>query len=80
VPGFFSGGALTEEMTVEALWYEASPFLYAVGGLAFVWSTDSALAFGSGVLLVTSATRILVLRRRHRRAVAEHRRKYARRP
>ncbi len=65
---------------MEPWWYEASPFLYAVGGLGLVWSTDSALAFTSGAVLVMSAVRILVLRRRYRRAVAEHRRKYARRP
>jgi len=65
---------------MEPLWYEASPFLYALGGLAFVWSTDSLLAFTSGVVLVMSAIRILILRRRYRRAVAEHHRKYARRP
>ena len=65
---------------MEALWYEASPFLYALGGLAFVWSTDSVLAFASGAVLVMSAIRILILRRRYRRAVAEHRGKYARRP
>jgi hypothetical protein len=65
---------------MEAWWYEASPFLYALGGLVFVWSTDSVLAFTSGVLLVTSAVRILLLRRKFRRAAAEHRRKYARRP
>lgn len=63
---------------MEAWWYEASPFLYALGGLVFVWSVDSALALTSGVLLVTSAVRILLLRRRFRRAKAEHRRKYAR--
>ncbi len=63
-----------------ASWYEGSPFLYALGGLAFVWSTDSLLAFSSGALLVMAAVRILFLRRRHRRAVAEHRRKYARKP
>jgi len=65
---------------MEGWWYEASPFLYALGGLFFVWSTDSVLAFTSAVLLVTSAVRILLLRRKFRRAAAEHRRKYARRP
>ncbi len=63
---------------MEVMWYEAAPFVYALGGLAFVWSTDSVLAFTSGALLVLSAIWILILRRRHRRAVTEHRRKYAR--
>jgi hypothetical protein len=67
-------------MNLPTLWYEASPFLYALGGLGSVWGMDSELAFASGALLVLSATRVLVLRRRHRRAVAEHRRKYARTP
>ncbi len=65
---------------MEAMWYEAAPFVYALGGLAFVWSTDSVLGFTSGTVLVMSAIRILILRRRFRRAVAEHRRKYAPRP
>jgi hypothetical protein len=65
---------------MEAWWYEASPFLYALAGLAFVWSTDSVLAFTSGAVLVMAAVRILILRRRYRKAAAEHRRKYARRP
>ena len=66
-------------MNLQAWWYEASPFVYALGGLGSVWGTDSDLAFASGALLVISATRILVLRRRYRRARAEHHRKYARR-
>jgi hypothetical protein len=67
----------TKEMIVESLWYEASPYFYAVTGLASVWSIDSLLALTSGTLLVTSACTILARRRSYRRAVAEHRRKYS---
>jgi len=67
-------------MILESLWYEASPYFYGVGGLASIWNIDSLLALGSGALLVLSAAAILALRRRSRRAVAEHRRKYSRRP
>ena len=63
---------------LEALWYEASPYVYAVVGLASVLVGDSAPGFLFSVLLVAVAVAILRLRRSHRSPQSRHYRKYAR--
>ena len=57
-------------MDLETLWYEFSPYLYAVFGFtALFYSNGSYLLKGSGILLITAVLTILRLRWIYRRAL-----------
>lgn len=57
-------------MDLETIWYEFSPYLYAVFGFTALFYRDgSFLLKGSGVLLITAALTILRLRWVYRRAL-----------
>lgn len=57
-------------MDLETLWYEFSPYLYAVFGFtALFYSGGSYLLKGSGILLITAVLTILRLRWKYRRAL-----------
>ncbi len=65
-------------MSAEALWYEASPYLYLAVGLSSVLFCTSALGFLFIAMLVAVAVALLRARRMYRSPASEHRRKYAR--
>ena len=54
-------------MDIETTWYEFSPYIYALVGLATIAATDSRLSVCSGALLLVAAATILRLRWVHRR-------------
>lgn len=54
-------------MSMEELWYEASPYFYAVLGTGVLLGSDGALALSSGALLVITSAIILWLRFVNRR-------------
>lgn len=54
-------------MDLETLWYEFSPYVYAVAGIASVASTRSTVGIVSGVLLLAAAATIFRLRWTYRR-------------
>ena len=57
-------------MDLESLWYEFSPYLYAVFGVGAVfYGPGSLLLKGSGILLVAAALTIVRLRWVYRRAL-----------
>lgn len=57
-------------MDLETMWYEFSPYLYAVFGFtALFYSGGSFLLKGSGILLITAVLTILRLRWVYRRAL-----------
>lgn len=57
-------------MDLETIWYEFSPYLYAVFGFtALFYSGGSFLLKGSGLLLITAVLTILRLRWVYRRAL-----------
>lgn len=57
-------------MDLETIWYEFSPYLYAVSGVtALFYSPGSYLLKGSGILLITAVLTILRLRWIYRRAL-----------
>ncbi len=49
-------------MDLEELWYETSPFIYALLGLAVLLNTDGFLAKASGALLLVASATVLRLR------------------
>ena len=62
-------------MSIEEIWYESSPYVYALAGLTVLAGADGALAKMSGGLLLIAAGTILRLRwvHRARRAAANSR-------
>lgn len=54
-------------MDLETLWYEFSPYLYAVAGVASILSTRSTVGIVSGLLLLAASGTILRLRWNYRR-------------
>ncbi len=55
-------------MTLERIWYEASPYLYAATGVASARDPRASLLMGlSAMLLVVAALTIVALRWIHRR-------------
>lgn len=60
-------------MSREALWYEASPYLYLVISVAAAFFSGSALGLVSCALLVTASVAILRLRRIYRRPARQAR-------
>ena len=57
-------------MDLENLWYEASPFVYGIGGLFALLTQPGAILLRiSGVLLIAAALTILRMRWRYRRAL-----------
>lgn len=54
-------------MDLETLWYEASPYIYAVAGAISMFNMKSGLSIVSGLLLLAASATILRLRWVHRR-------------
>ena len=54
-------------MDLETFWYEALPYLYAIGGAIAILHGGPSILKGSGVLLIVASLAILRLRRVHRR-------------
>lgn len=65
-------------MCVEAVWYEASPYLYLAVGLGSLLFCTSTLGFLFSAILVAVAVALLSARRVYRSPERQHRRKYAR--
>ncbi len=65
-------------MNLEPLWYESSPFVYLVLGLAAVLFSHSALGLAFSAVLIATAITIFSLRLAYRSPASEMRRKYAR--
>ena len=65
-------------MSLEALWYEASPYAYFVVGLASALFSNSVVGFVFSALLLTASFTILRLRRIHRSPARVESRKYSR--
>jgi len=66
-------------MSIESLWYEASPYVYAAGGAFAVLGSDGALAKVSGGVLLVAAGTIMRLRWTYRRRRADARSRAVRR-
>ena len=60
-------------MSIEELWYEASPYIYVLLGVAVLFGSNETLGLASGGLLLLAAGTILRLRwlHRHRRTERE---------
>ncbi len=54
-------------MDLETLWYEFSPYVYAIAGVLSILNLKSGLSITSGVLLLAASATILRLRWVHRR-------------
>ena len=65
-------------MSVEATWYEASPYVYFVVGLASVLFSDSDLGLVFSALLLIASFAMLRLRRIYRSPDRQEYRKYSR--
>ncbi len=65
-------------MLLEALWYETSPYVYVVAGLASVLFSSSASGVVFSALLVAASLDILRRRRSYRNYESEQYRKYSR--
>ena len=65
-------------MSLEALWYEVSPYAYFVVGLSSALFSDSDFGFVFCALLLTAAFIIVRLRRIYRSPVRVESRKYSR--
>ncbi len=65
-------------MSLEALWYEASPYVYLAVGAAAILFSNSALGFVFSAGLVAFAALLLGLRAVYRSPARERLRKYAR--
>lgn len=58
-------------MKLEPIWYEYSPYVYAVGGMLSLSNYGSYISIGSGVLLIGASATILRMRLVYRRNRAE---------
>jgi hypothetical protein len=65
-------------MSLEALWYEVSPYVYFVVGLASALFSNSDVGFVSSALLLAASFTILRLRRIYRSPDRLECRKYSR--
>ena len=65
-------------MRLEALWYEVSPYVYFVVGLASASFSDSDFGLLCSALLLTATFTIVRLRRIHRSPDSVKFRKYSR--
>ena len=54
-------------MDLETLWYEFSPYVYAVAGVVSILNLKSGLSITSGILLLGASATILRLRWINRR-------------
>ncbi|CAN5374434.1 hypothetical protein BH11PSE11_BH11PSE11_32120 [soil metagenome] len=62
-------------MKLEPIWYEYSPYLYAVAGVVSISNYPSYISIGCGVLLLIASGTILRMRLMYRRNKAlEHER------
>jgi hypothetical protein len=53
-------------MSLEEIWYESSPYVYALLSVVVVLSSDGTLATLSGCMLLAAAATIIRLRWKHR--------------
>jgi hypothetical protein len=60
-------------MDIEAAWYEASPYVYAVAGFGSLSNFHSYIAVFSGVILLIASGTILKMRFTYRKMQAEKR-------
>ncbi len=58
-------------MSIEPIWYEYSPYVYAAGGAFSLSNYGSYVAIVSGVLLIVASLTILRMRRVYRKNKAE---------
>lgn len=65
-------------MKVEALWYETSPYVYLVVGIAAVLFSHSPVGFAFSAILIATAITICCLRRVYRSPARQTLRKYSR--
>jgi len=65
-------------MSLEAAWYEASPYAYLVVGLSAALFSNSDFGFVFSALLLTAAFTIVRLRRIYRSPARVESRKYSR--
>ena len=65
-------------MSLESLWYETSPYLYLVVGLASALFSNSALGLVFSALLVAASVTIFRLRRIYRSPERQAYRRYSR--
>lgn len=54
-------------MDLETLWYEVSPYIYAIAGVLALISVDSRLSTFSGGLLILAALTVIRLRWSYRK-------------
>jgi hypothetical protein len=59
--------AMEASMSIEDIWYESSPYVYLLAGLAALAWSDGTMATVSALLLLIAAATILRLRWVHRR-------------
>ena len=64
-------------MSIEALWYEVSPYVYFVVGLASALFSNTDVGFVFSALLLTASFTIVRLRRIHRSPARVESRKYS---
>lgn len=57
-------------MTLEATWYEYSPYLYLAGGLVSISNRSSSISVISGILLLIASVTILRMRWIYRKNMA----------
>jgi hypothetical protein len=62
--------AMEASMSIEDVWYESSPYLYLLAGLAALAWSEGTMATVSALLLLLAAATILRLRWVHRRGQA----------
>jgi hypothetical protein len=55
------------DMSIEANWYEFSPYVYAAGGVASASNIESYISIVCGLMLLVAAATILRLRWRYRK-------------
>ena len=55
-------------MDLETVWYEVSPYIYGIVGIAALLGTPSTMGIISGALLIAASATIVRLRWVHRRS------------
>lgn len=63
-------------MDFETIWYEYTPYLYAIAGIIFILHVGSVIGICFGLLLVVAAGLIIFLRHNYRKSQSgqkEHR-------
>lgn len=60
-----------EKMDIEKLWYEYTPYLYAIAGVMSILHIGSVIGISFGLALVAVAVLILRARYHHRKSQAD---------